>query len=94
MGESHEALTANFIVLEGRTWTAFTHTAAVSDEVTRIISPWFGSCCTWESHCLASLSSTFLFAARDRAFLLQPGSSARVSQTITTGLKFFQDSLS
>ena len=55
----------------------------------RIISPCFASCYTWESHCLASLYLTFLLAARDRAFLLQPGSSVRASQIIAAGLKLF-----
>ena len=46
------------MVLEGRAWTALANTAAVSEEVARIISPCLGSCCTWESRCLASLSLT------------------------------------
>ena len=71
------ALRSNFMMFESRAWTALAHTAAVSEDVAQIISPRFGSCCTWESHRLASLSLTFFLAARDRAFLLQPGSSAR-----------------
>lgn len=67
MGES---LRANFMVLESRAWTAFAHTAAVSEDIVRISSPCFGSCCTWESCCLAPIID-FPFGSQGQGFPIE-----------------------